>query len=83
MIPNISDSRLCEDQPTREAGVGLLASGQARKSPPLNGSVRVAPRRDGYTMNEKTPRRSSHRGATMAWLTGPSRASEDIIYVNY
>jgi hypothetical protein len=52
MIPNVNVSQLCEDQPTREAGVGLLASGQARKCPLLDGWVRVAPRRDGCGKQE-------------------------------
>jgi hypothetical protein len=43
----VKDSQLGEDRPPREAGVGLLASGQARRRPSLVGAVRVAPRRDG------------------------------------
>ena len=43
VIPVVNDSQHCEDQPPREAGVGLLASGQARRSSSLEEAVRVVP----------------------------------------
>ena len=61
-----------------EAGDLCLVSDQARQSSSLDGAVRVAPRRDGCGKQKAPPARRAHRGATMAWLTGPSRAGEEI-----
>lgn len=59
-------TRNCELQLPRGAGVGLLASWQARRSSSLDGSVHVAPRRDGC--QKKKPRRCIERTAGPPWL---------------
>ena len=58
------------NQPAREAGVGLGASGQARRSSSLDGSVRVDPRRDGCGMRKARQHAKSTEGPP--WLVSPA-----------